>query len=265
MSNPGSLYTFRMRTQQLHRDHDGKAVWQVSEQEKVVPAAQTALLLCDIWDNHWSRGANLRLAQMLERMNTVVETARRRGSLIIHAPSETMDFYTDTPPRTRIATAPRCELPALSEHPDPPLPVDASDGGSDTGETSWYKAWSRQHPAIRIDHAQDAVSDNGEEIHSYLQHRGIRQVVIMGVHTNMCILNRSFAIKASVRRGIPVALLRDLTDTMYNPARPPYVSHDEGTRLVIEFIEKFWCPTVTSADLLEHAAQNEVESESNPG
>jgi hypothetical protein len=65
----------------------------------------------------------------------------------------------------------------------------------------------------------------------------------------MCILGRSFAIKQMVKWGMPIALCRDLTDSMYNPARPPYVSHDEGTRLIIEFIEKFWCPTVLSADL----------------
>lgn len=72
----------------------------------------------------------------------------------------------------------------------------------------------------------------------------------MGVHTNMCVLNRPFAIKQMARWGVDVMLVRDLTDTMYNPARPPYVSHEEGTRLVVEFIEKFWCPTIASADLL---------------
>ena len=30
----------------------------------------------------------------------------------------------------------------------------------------------------------------------------------------------------------------------------PHVSHDEGTRLVVEFIEKFWCPTVKSEELV---------------
>jgi hypothetical protein len=71
------------------------------------------------------------------------------------------------------------------------------------------------------------------------------------VHTNMCILNRTFSIKQLVRWGIDVALIRDLTDTMYNPARPPYVSHDAGTRLVVEYIEKHWCPTVESAEVLD--------------
>ena len=67
---------------------------------------------------------------------------------------------------------------------------------------------------------------------------GIEHLFIMGVHTNMCVLNRSFAIKQMVRWGKQVALVRDLTDAMYNPARPPYVSHAEGTDLVIGYIER---------------------------
>jgi hypothetical protein len=41
------------------------------------------------------------------------------------------------------------------------------------------------------------------------------------------------------RWGWSPVLVRDLTDTMYNPARPPYVSHEAGTQLVVEFVEKF--------------------------
>ncbi len=40
--------------------------------------------------------------------------------------------------------------------------------------------------------------------------------------------------------------MRDLTDTMYNPRMPPKVNHFTGTDLVIEFIEKHWCPSLTS-------------------
>jgi hypothetical protein len=36
---------------------------------------------------------------------------------------------------------------------------------------------------------------------------------------------------------------------MYSSARPPYVSHEEGTRLVVEYAEKFWCPSLDSGDL----------------
>ncbi|HEX4807951.1 MAG TPA: hypothetical protein VH325_03425 [Bryobacteraceae bacterium] len=45
-------------------------------------------------------------------------------------------------------------------------------------------------------------------------------------------------------------LLRDLTDAMYNPKDPPYVSHQQGVELVVEYIEKYWSPTALSGDLV---------------
>ena len=62
-------------------------------------------------------------------------------------------------------------------------------------------------------------------------------------------LGRPFAIRQMVRLGKNVALMRDFTDTMYNPERPPGVSHFAGTRLVVEHVEKHWCPTFTSRDI----------------
>ena len=66
----------------------------------------------------------------------------------------------------------------------------------------------------------------------------------------MCVFHRTFAINQMVRWGMDVALIRDLTDAMYNPAMPPYVSHSKGTELVVEFIEKFWCASVESVDII---------------
>jgi len=179
-----------------------------------------------------------------------VKAARAGGVTIIHAPSDTIDFYRESPARARVLAAPAGQMPAPTERDAPPLPIDDSDGGSDTGEKPWYKAWTRQHPAIEIDEQSDAISADGQEIWNVMKQRSIGHVLIVGVHTNMCILNRSFAIKAMVQRGVDIMLVRDLTDAMYNPAMPPHVSHDEGTRLVIDYIEKHWCPTIVSDDLL---------------
>ena len=93
-----------------------------------------------------------------------------------------------------------------------------------------------------------------------MHHRGVDNLLIMGVHTNMCVLNRGFAIKQMVRWGKNVVLVRDLTDAMYDPAMPPYVSHDEGTRLVIEYIEKSWCPTVLSGETCSLPAGRDLET-----
>lgn len=232
------------------RRSDPAEVWQTVTITRRVPADQCAIIICDMWDKHWSRGASERVDAMAPRMNEVVKAARAAGVMIIHAPSETMDFYRDSPARARALAAPCVPMPEPTLREVPPLPIDDSDGGSDTGEASWYTAWTRQHPAIEIDEAKDAISDDGQEVWNLLRERGVAQLLIMGVHTNMCILDRPFGIKAMVQRGVDTALVRDLTDAMYNPARPPHVTHDEGTRLVVDYIEKHWCPTILSADLL---------------
>jgi nicotinamidase-related amidase len=110
------------------------------------------------------------------------------------------------------------------------------------------RRYTRQHPGLDIA-GFDGVSDRGDEIYNFLEQEGIKNVVLMGVHTNMCVLGRPFGIRQMVRLGKNVALARDLTDAMYDPRQPPYVSHARGTELVIEHIEKYWCPSIEGADL----------------
>ena len=83
-----------------------------------------------------------------------------------------------------------------------------------------------------------------------MKERGIRNVLVLGVHENMCVLGRPFSIRQMVMQGMNVLLVRDLTDTMYNPKMKPYVDHFTGTDLVCEHIEKYWCPTITSDQVL---------------
>jgi hypothetical protein len=161
-----------------------------------------------------------------------------------------MDFYKDSPARKRLQEVKKVPLPKGADLPDPPCPVDASNGGCDDGPaTKQFRAWSRQNAAIAIDDAQDGISDRGDEIYSYLKGRDIDTILVMGVAANMCVLNRPFAIKAMTRVGMHCILVRDLTDAMYNPKDRPFVSHEEGTGLIIQFIERTWCPSCLSADL----------------
>ena len=57
--------------------------------------AETAIIICDMWDRHWCVEATDRVAEMAPKLNSVVGIARSRGALIVHAPSGTMDFYED--------------------------------------------------------------------------------------------------------------------------------------------------------------------------
>ena len=248
----GITLTLHLRSRRLRRDENDRNVWRTVRRTRKVAAARTAIIVCDMWDAHWSRAGRERVDQMAPRMNQVLGAARARGVRVIHAPSDTLEFYRDTPARRRIIAVPPVTPPEPIELPDPPLPIDDSDWGSDTNhgdETPNDVVWTRQHSAIEINQDRDVISENGGEIYSYLARNGVETVVIMGVHTSACVLNRSFGIKQMVRWGVDIALARDLTDAMYNPALPPYVSHADGTRQVVDYIEKFWCPTLSSRDL----------------
>jgi len=219
---------------------------------------KTAVIVCDMWDKHWCRGATARVAEMAPRMNEFLVEARNRGLLIVHAPSSCTAVYENHPARRRAQNAPPAQLPdclrgwsrgGLDTEKDTKWPVDQSDGGCDTPGDKSHRAWKRQIDAIEIKD-NDAVSDSGVEIGNLLVTRGIQNVIVVGVHTNMCVIGRPFGLRNMVRFGKNVLLVRDMTDSMYNPRRWPNVSHVRGTELVVEHIEKYVCPTITSSDLL---------------
>ena len=69
--------------------------------------AKTAIVICDMWDDHYCRNAAKRVAEMAPRMNQVIQKARAQGVLIIHCPSGCMDHYADTPQRKLAQQAPQ--------------------------------------------------------------------------------------------------------------------------------------------------------------
>ena len=221
--------------------------------------AKTAVIISDMWDDHYCKRAAARVDEMAPRMNDVLAEARRRGALVIHAPSGTMDHYKDTPQRKRALEAPEVATKAPLKrwcHHDPqheaPMPVDTSQPCDDPKPGKAVRVYHHQNDALDIE-PPDAIAD-GFEAFYLMEQRGIENVIIMGVHTNMCVLGRPFGIRQLVYQGKNVVLMRDMTDAMYRPSCPPGVSHVRGTELVIEHIEKYWCPTCTSTDLLGRPA-----------
>jgi len=230
----------------------------VSEKVLSWEVARTAIIICDMWNTHTCDLSAQRVAAMAPRMNQVVSASRSLGVMIIHAPSDTMKYYEGTPQRLRMQRAPvassptpiltRCPRDSAEERN---FPIDDSAGGCDDpilkNWTGPYP-WTRQHPALDVV-GFDGVSDNGQEIYNFCKQEGIVNVALMGVHTNICILNRSFGIRQMTQLGFHVVLVRDLTDAMYDPRTRPFVSHMRGTELVIEHIESKWCPSIMSDGL----------------
>ncbi len=237
--------------------------------EQTWQPAQTAIIVCDMWDTHHCYNAVKRVEELAPRMNQVLEKARKQGVFIIHAPSSCMAAYENHPARKRALSA-----AAAPSHPQDiskwctkipseerfKYPIDQTDGGcdSDPADQKAHIAklkelgrnpaapWKTQIDVLRIDADRDAISDSGIEIWNMLTEHRIKNVILMGVHTNMCVLGRPFGLRQMAKNGKNVVLMRDMTDTMYNPAKWPMVSHFEGTDLIVEHIEKCVCPTITS-------------------
>ncbi len=237
-------------------DPKGSGKFQVVEKEVRWDGRKTAIVICDMWDQHWCKGATARVAEMAPRMNDLITAARKKGVLVIHSPSGTLAAYKDTPQRklaqAALPVTPKVPLKGwcnLDRSHEGPLPIDDSDGGcDDQPQCKTFSAWKKQIDILKIEPG-DAVTDSAEAYY-LIQERGIDNVIVMGVHTNMCVLGRPFGIRQMVYQGKNVVLVRDMTDTMYNSRRSPKVSHFRGTDLVIEHVEKYWCPTVTSTDFL---------------
>jgi len=233
---------------------------------------QTAIIVCDMWDLHHCKNAVTREGELAPRMNDLLEKVRAQGVFIIHAPSSCMKPYEGHPARERAKAAPKAanlptdiaswcrQIPAEEQGK---YPIDQTDGGEDDDpveHAAWaaeLKAkglnprapWTRQIDVLKI-HDQDAISDSGVEVWNLLEQRGISNVILMGVHVNMCVAGRPFGLRQMAKNGKRVVLMRDMTDSMYNPARWPFVDHFRGTALFIEHLEKYVCPTITSDQMM---------------
>ena len=227
-------------------------------EQNVHPQERFAVIICDMWDSHHCVSAARRVAEMAPRMNAVIAALRDRGALIVHAPSDCVDFYDGSPARQRAIQAPHAPAPVPFDWNDweddekGDVALTLTDPGACSCESPESCCepgppypWTRQIPSIAI-RDDDAVSDDGQEIFNLLEQRALAQVVVMGVHTNICVLGRPYGIRQLVRLGKRPVLCRDLTDSFHRDPR----GHDWGTDHVIAHIEARWCPTVTSDELV---------------
>src|SRR5438552_3167538 len=138
----------------------------VSERKTNWEAEKTALIICDMWDDHWCKSAARRVTEMAGPLNEAVKVARAQGVFVLHAPSTCTAFYEGTPQRKRaqmakfskaptpLATAPRwgtawCWPDSKQEAV---LPIDDSDMGCDCQPVKCdiREAWKRQISTIEI-------------------------------------------------------------------------------------------------------------------
>lgn len=160
----------------------GSGEWNEVRVDYQFDPAKSALIICDMWDRHWCRGANARVAALVKKLEPVLESARRKGVIVVHAPSDTMDFYAKAPQRQRMRELASFTPPKELEISAPGLPIDDSDGGCDTAGDREHRVWSSENAGLKIA-PEDYISDNGREIYNLLRSRGIQNgLLYRGAH-----------------------------------------------------------------------------------
>ncbi|TWU56148.1 isochorismatase family protein [Rubripirellula reticaptiva] len=273
LSNCRGAEAIPLRLRHQVETQSGSGIYHRLEKDATWSPSETALIVCDMWDAHHCYRAVQRATEFAPRLERLVGKVRDAGVTIIHAPSGCTAAYEDTRARKRALDAkPASDHPPkiadwcteISASEMAVYPIDQSDGGEDDSpqeHAAWAKKleasgrnplspWMKQMDAITIDQSKDFISDSGTEIWNILQELGIKNVILTGVHTNMCVLGRPFGLRRMAMAGKNVVLMRDLTDTMYNPAAKPYVSHFTGTDLIVDHIERHVCPTISSDQIL---------------
>jgi len=213
------LTTFQVRvrhysTEGQTRGRGDEAAFGPVERDLEIPIAQAALVLVDVWHDHYI-ASHLERAQWIVRGRILptVTTARDAGMLIVHAPSPPV--AANYPEVQR----PHVEPPAR-ETPNWPPP----DFVRREGPYAAYKrpeglvmraahdraAGYKIHPLV-LPEPGDWLVANGVELHALCRERGVLHLIYAGFAANMCVPYRDYGIRAMRARGYHCLLLRDCT------------------------------------------------------
>ncbi|MDR2641263.1 MAG: isochorismatase family protein [Planctomycetaceae bacterium] len=238
---------------------------------------ETAIIVCDMWAFHPCVHATARLEDLAKEMNNVFDKAREKGILIVFAPSshDIDKYYSDLPARKTSAKYrhgfgnPRHwdfwvhgrggenEHSHLAFHGEKNAKWPLPGGDPNCFESRGKKPDFRQTEILKIKDNDILTDDfvemigNDEYKECLFKERGIKNVILMGVHTDMCVIGRPFGCRAMKMAGYNTVLCRDLTDSAWNCASriKGAIDHFRGLDKVIEYIETYICPTITSVSI----------------
>ena len=200
-----------------------------------LPVEQTALVLVDLWDNHFIESWLERADRITrEAVVPVLERARQTGLTIVHAPS---------PPVAE-------QFDQLKQHASP-LPVAESDWPPAPfrrrqGAYASFRGPRAQPPGIPLIDALgmsphidvrdgEHVVATGDQLHDLLRANGLLHLVYVGFATNWCILNRDYGMRAMAQRGYNMILLRDAT---VGVEFPDTLAAEMATEMAIREVEQ---------------------------
>lgn len=218
------------------------------EKEKTFESSQVGVLVIGMWSGHQCLVADRILHELSPKVNSFLKVCRSKNMKVIFGSSSLTKLPKYAPLRKNMKGLSFAKLVDKGLC-FPPIPFDDSDGGVNEKNPNFKRDEVDLHPSIEVCDT-DAMSDNSKEILNYLHHHNLKLLLVVGVHTNMCVLDRPYGIKNLARYGFPMAIVRDLTDPMVKPDGVKVKDRDDAKDKIVKFIEQYFCPSVDSRDLI---------------
>lgn len=208
-------------------------------------AKEVGILVVGLWDSHNCKVAHKILDEICPKANTFIKKCRKEGMHIIFGSSSLLK----NPKYKHLGKNIKAPFQSFKDKGIniPPLPFDDSDGGIVEKNPDFNRKNVGMHPAIEIENG-DCMSGNNKEILNYLLYNKVKLLLVVGVHLNMCVLDRPYAIKNLIRYGMKVSLVKDLTDIMHS-GKLDNMTRDEAQNKMIDWVEYNICPTTTTEDV----------------
>ena len=220
--------------------------------ELKIEASKIGIVAIDTWNYHWCMTAAQRVGAMVPRMNRALECARRLGINILWAPTDVASQYVGRPQRERAMAVPYVEVPQTRELVcnftvktgtclcGPGIGCVGNDGQDGIQE------------GLHIADS-DWIVSGLPEIYSICNSLGLKHLIYMGVHTNVCVFGKPTALRNLYAAGFECYLARDLTDaiSIYDPDTG--YTPDRGTAQAVRDLEVAGIPTVHLEDEMRDA------------
>lgn len=230
--------------------------WKLKHTEVEWDLNRTAFVMMDLWDKHPCEQVLFAVERIAPSIAHLAAKLRKRGVLVLHASAHNPKRAAGVPQYDWVRKLPRHRLPPI-RHKWPPNPFTEDQPCSSwPSPPSLARPYGRETDLIPLETEDGIIGQVGDfptlsqEYFNILEERGIKHVLFVGGATNMCLVRRAFGMKATVVFGRDVAFVRELTNTEYDPATPPYVNVEEGTRIQLRFLESFVAPSVGYLELL---------------
>ncbi|MEX0776938.1 MAG: alpha-L-fucosidase [Phycisphaeraceae bacterium] len=258
-----------------------------------LPADRLAVVVVDLWTQHYCKGATDWPALMIPGWNQFLDAGRALGIQVVFASAgDDLKRWEGKPQRNGITSLPHVPLPSsngfLADHgmfgPWPSgcmCPIKRRDPatGQPIIDCRRQDLMQNQDPRILVRngdlfiaaghyHPPDlpsAIASWGQpaqqELWNLCQARGITHLLYIGDATNMCVICREFGMIQMRRLGLISILVRDLTNAMtyhgYDPDKDelnPELTPAYGTCKAVEYVERVIGPSIDSQDLLTPAS-----------